>query len=446
MPTGSRRDNPLAACELDKESQESDSDRSQGSFRKCDGAMGNACFATGTVGFMIASVVVNGIATGQLPIPQNPNSRLSGTKRSTEKTNSEGNGSSGSTASEDIVDNSGACSCGKGADNRDTGGNYCRDTASMISRSTAEERIAEVLSNCSSGDAMPGSLVDAHCHLQLDPIYSSSDDCITLAGQNGISKIAVCGTCPGEDWHRLVDLYMRNTRSVLPHFGLHPWWISKCFRRKVPADETELVEDLNKVTKDLVMESSWENDLEDLLQRFPEAGVGECGLDKVVKKEADLDVQVYILKRHLHLAGKYKRPVTIHCVSGCWGTLLQVLNETFVDASFAPHAVILHSCHGLPINMLSSFARLPNVYFSLSSGALQERYLPLVTSIPLDRLLLETDSPDQIPYPLRGSLPYNEPVLIKYICHEIAKLRGINDYELADVTTQNAFQAFKITA
>jgi Tat protein secretion system quality control protein TatD with DNase activity len=89
----------------------------------------------------------------------------------------------------------------------------------------------------------------------------------------------------------------------------------------------------------LCIGNSWYSQLEDYLCRIPHAGVGECGIDKNVLKKQQLsesytgvpvvtmEDQIDILKRHIDLAVKYQRVLTLHCVSGCWGQLLQIFQS-----------------------------------------------------------------------------------------------------------------------
>jgi Tat protein secretion system quality control protein TatD with DNase activity len=116
-----------------------------------------------------------------------------------------------------------------------------------------------------------------------------------------------------------------------------------------------------------------------------------------------MEVQCDILRRHIEIAAKYGRPVTIHCV-GAWGHLLEVINthekkckkiheneneKMGVDEIGRVPAYILHSCNSMKLDMVQGFSKIPSVYFSLSgrySSAAKEG--KLASRIALNRLLL----------------------------------------------------------
>lgn len=160
---------------------------------------------------------------------------------------------------------------------------------------------------------------------------------------------------------------------------------------------------------------------------------------------------------HHILASKLSRPLTIHCVSGCWGDLLRILQHTCTGSiqSGRPWSIVLHSCNTLPVEMVAAFNKIPDLYYSLSGKSRSDKLQRLLLSIPRDRLLLETDSPDQLPTDLKrdlrgggGSkdrqLPYNEPTLLRYNCLQIAQLMGVSETDLAAVTFRNSKTAFNL--
>ena len=260
----------------------------------------------------------------------------------------------------------------------------------------------------------------------------------------------------------------------------------------------------------------WLPELEELLQQHPAAGVGEAGLDRGITKEVPYALQEEVLLEHIYLAGRYQRTLTLHCV-GCWDRLLGLLtqqhkifcqgqmkrrsasNKSLVEESivlgvkgtpgdngaptcsreYFPASILLHSCGNMPIHLIQGFARLPNTFFSLSmggrghSGELSEKMKSFVRAIPIDRLLLETDSPDQLLSPFKmprataipfdpaktdateptksgdntGSrqfLQYNEPAMLRYHCVQLAQVLNISPQRLAQQTTANCKKAFHL--
>lgn len=210
-------------------------------------------------------------------------------------------------------------------------------------------------------------LFDAHCHLQDPRIAAVAPALIRAAGASGVARFAVNGTSE-KDWH-LVKQMAEDHPAVVPCFGLHPW----CVPERSP---------------------DWMNLLRGFFAETPEAAVGEIGLDKGSHgKTINFGEQVEVFQRQLELAKELARPVSVHCVRA-FGDLLEVLKQT---GPF-PAGVLLHSYMG-SAEMVSALANL-GCYFSLSgflTGMKSTKAKHVLKSIPLDRILLETDAPDALP-------------------------------------------------
>jgi TatD DNase family protein len=180
-----------------------------------------------------------------------------------------------------------------------------------------------------------------------------------------------------------------------------------------------------------------------------------------------MDVQCDILRVHMAVAARHQRPVTLHCV-GAWGRLLEAIqaneaahsnntnsnsiskinrnsSNNSSNSNSSPSGVrayVLHSCNSLPPEMVPSFAAIPTVYFSLTGRALGAKESRLARAVPTSRLLIETDSPDQLHGSLRGRLACNEPALVRYTCVLLAQVLGVDPNELADTTAANARRVF----
>ena len=232
------------------------SDAASQSFRKCDVSFGNACFATGTVGFMLASCVINAIGLNSDTRPKqlgkhfqrqaDSNRDLTDDKTTAivtddkttvivtdDKTGIDLTVAAGKEGNNDeLTMDIESCSCGTAAsapvsaagvstvssqspvlwdetychpvmDTHDGMMQQAEDRA--LQRSTITRAIEGSLSIGKVVDNLP--LVDAHCHLQLDPLYRHSDDAIAFALSHGITHIVVCGTQPGDDWARIERLH-----------------------------------------------------------------------------------------------------------------------------------------------------------------------------------------------------------------------------------------------
>jgi TatD DNase family protein len=244
-------------------------------------------------------------------------------------------------------------------------------------------------------------LFDAHTHLQdprLDPWRATILDGLS---RQGIAGLVVNGT-RAADWPAVAALALADAR-VQPSFGLHPW----CLEERGP---------------------DWLAELEDWLRKFPQAGVGEFGLDRWMR-DPDLPAQRECFLAQMDLAVRLERPATIHCLRA-WGLLQELLRA----APRPGRGFLLHS-YGGPVELVPVFARL-GAYFSVSPWfghpAKADR-LAVFRQVPLERLLIETDAPDMAPpmeldgEPLPGGL--NRPGNLRLSLELLARVRP----ESADV-------------
>lgn len=197
---------------------------------------------------------------------------------------------------------------------------------------------------------------DAHNHLQDERFADRQDELVAVARDAGVERMVVNGTC-AQDWPKVAELARRFPGYVLPAFGLHPWFVSA----RAP---------------------DWEQQLARWLEE-PGATIGEIGLDRW-KADLPWADQEEVFLRQLALAAKLNRPVSIHCLKA-WGPLCELLERSERPA----RGFLLHSYSGsseVARRLLSLGA-----FFSLS-GHLREVF----RHIPLERVLIETDAPDQL--------------------------------------------------
>ncbi|CAJ1420916.1 unnamed protein product [Effrenium voratum] len=164
-----------------------------------------------------------------------------------------------------------------------------------------------------------------------------------------------------------------------------------------------------------------------------------------VLQEIPMQVQQEVMERQLSLAVELQRPVSLHCVAA-HGAMLEALRKSF-GASHAP-GLVLHSYCGSP-EMVPAFARL-NCYFSFSASILHiPKHAAALRAVPEERLLIETDSPDQLPRALRGKQPeggqelLNEPQFLPLVLEGAASIRQVPAARLAELTFDNAERVFR---
>lgn len=211
----------------------------------------------------------------------------------------------------------------------------------------------------------PVMLFDAHNHLQdprLDPWRATL---LAELPRHGIAGMVVNGTSAA-DWPAVAALARMDAR-VQPAFGLHPWHLEG----RGP---------------------DWREELEAWLREFPEAVVGEFGLDRWMR-DPDLPAQRQCFLAQMDLAVRLERVATIHCLRA-WGLLEELLRA----APRPGRGFLLHS-YGGPVELVPVFARL-GASFSVSPWFGHEAKadrLAVFRQVPLERLLIETDAPDMAP-------------------------------------------------
>jgi len=258
---------------------------------------------------------------------------------------------------------------------------------------------------------------DAHNHLQDDRFAGRQGELLAACERAGVARMVVNGACES-DWPQVLELARRN-KTVLPSFGYHPWYLGE----RTP---------------------EWQRNLERFLDEVPGA-VGEIGLDRW-KPDLAYDGQEEIFLTQLRLAAARNLPVSIHCLQA-WGRLHELLR----DHPCPPCGFVLHSFGGPP-EMIPVFAKL-GAYFSFPGYFLQERKMrqrETFKQVPTDRLLVETDAPDQplptdrILHPLTGAdgKPLNQPANLPAVYAGLAEFLGEKIETLADRVGENFLRVF----
>ncbi len=217
-----------------------------------------------------------------------------------------------------------------------------------------------------------------------------------------------CGTSE-QDWDKVIEISQKY-KMVIPAFGIHPWFIA-------------------------TRSEKWLDKLECVLKLFPEAAVGEIGLDYTLKKGNEKE-QLGVFIDQLRLAAKLDRPVSIHCRKA-WGDLTDLLEkEKGVRQGGA-----IHSYSGAP----QLVGQIQNFGLSISfSGSLtmesNRRGKASLMQVDTSRLLIETDSPDLLPQGFTGN---NEPANIISIVRKIASVLGCSDEKVSELTFNNGMKIFK---
>ncbi|SMC63434.1 TatD DNase family protein [Desulfocicer vacuolatum DSM 3385] len=253
-------------------------------------------------------------------------------------------------------------------------------------------------------------LCDAHTHLQDSRLFSTIERVMHRSMAAGVTHMVCCGV-QEHDWHDIVILADRYP-GIVPAFGLHPWFIAP-------------------------RSPHWLDNLENLLQTTG-AAVGEIGLDRVISPRNEAD-QISVFLSQLALAKKYKRPVNIHCRKA-FGLLADLLKEN----GGLPHGGVIHSYSG-SADMVKVFEK-SGAYISFSGSLTRPRNKKVQQAarvVSLERLLIETDTPDILPTGAPEGL--NEPAHVHLVLKTLAQLRDESIDTLAHATFANAMRLFKFS-
>jgi len=245
------------------------------------------------------------------------------------------------------------------------------------------------------------SWTDAHCHLQDPKLGTGLQEVLRRSETFSIRRWVVNGTHPG-DWHSVAEL-ARTHPGIIPQFGVHPWK-----SQDLPAD--------------------WEVRLREYLLRFPEAGIGEIGLDRKLTT-IPISIQSDVCLQQIKLAEEFRRPCTLHVIAA-WAELEQILQEV------RPKRFLLHSFGG-SAEQVRHYAQ-HGAWFSFGGAVIRQASDKLQTAIqavPEDQLLLETDAPFQHP---EGKDRIQEPAGLLRIAEKVASIRGVNVDVLRQQTEENA--------
>ena len=247
--------------------------------------------------------------------------------------------------------------------------------------------------------------IDTHCHV-VSEYYDDIDVVIKNAIDNGVLKIIING------------YNMQSNREVL-----------------------ELVKKYDIVYGALGIQPEELYDYNDDSLKFIEEhindekiiAVGEIGLD--YHYDTDKDLQKELFKRQLEIAYKYNKPVIIHS-RDCIQETYNILKESKVKGT-------MH-CYSGSKEMALEFIKIG---FLIGIGGVStfknaKNIVDVIKYIPLEYIILETDSPYLTPEPYRGKR--NEPMYIPIVAKRVADIKGLDIKEIERTTTDNARRLFDI--
>jgi len=254
-------------------------------------------------------------------------------------------------------------------------------------------------------------LVDSHCHLDFPDLAGRVDDALALMRENGVTH-ALCVSVTLQEFPQvraLAERYPQLYASV----GVHPDY-----------------DNVPQVT---------EKELVDLASHPRVVAIGETGLDHYrIKGGAEWQRERF--RTHIRAARSSGKPLIIHMRDAAEDTLRIMREERASEVGGVMHCYTGTWDVAQAAMDLGFWISFSGIVTFKNAAALRE----VAKKVPLERMLIETDSPFLAPVPYRGKT--NEPGLVRYVAEEIGRLRRVSLDEVATATSKNFFRLFKIDA
>tara|TARA_B100002051_G_scaffold148471_1_gene140538 strand:+ start:950 stop:1711 length:762 start_codon:yes stop_codon:yes gene_type:complete len=251
-------------------------------------------------------------------------------------------------------------------------------------------------------------MIDSHCHLDHEPLFENLDEVLKRSKNVGIKKIlTICTTL--KSFENIIKIINKDD-IIYGTFGIHPHETSNNTVKK-----DEIIQNVNKYKKII--------------------GIGETGLD-FYYNNSDKKSQISSFEEHIKASIDMNIPLIVHSRNA--------ENETYdILKNFNNYNIkILMHCFTGSNEFAKKLLSL-NAYFSASGIITFKNSVDLQDTfkfLPIENLLIETDSPFLAPVPNRGKK--NEPSFIKFTAEKLARIKDISNQELIDKTTQNFNKLF----
>jgi len=251
-------------------------------------------------------------------------------------------------------------------------------------------------------------MIDSHCHLDHEPLLGDLSNVIKRSKEVGIKKLLTISTSY-ESFDRIKNIIQKD-EMIYGTIGIHPHETTK-----------------NKITSEIIVKNITEN--EKII------GIGETGLD-FYYNNSDKNDQINSFKEHIEASIKTNSPLIIHSRDAEVETF-EILSEyKNQNLKILMHCFTGSKDFAKKLLTLNAFFSASGIITFKNSLELQETF----KFLPLDRILIETDSPFLAPVPNRGKK--NEPSFIDYTAQKLADIKSISKSEIANLTTNNFNKLF----
>lgn len=262
-------------------------------------------------------------------------------------------------------------------------------------------------------------LIDTHAHLNFPDYEKDLNEVINRSVRNGVTKI-ICASSNVADSQKAIEIARKYPGVVYAAVGIHP-------QKTDPQNHDSLEEQIKKLTE--------------LAKEKEVVAIGECGLDYSVappgEKDRSHEEQFFLFQKQIELASKLNLPLIVHSRKA-FDDVISIINHESLIMNLRG---VFH-CYSGGKSDIKKVEEL-GFCFGIDGNITYDAGLQnVVKEIPLDEIILETDSPFLSPQPWRGLR--NEPRNVKIIAEFLAKLKGGNFKNVAGITTQNAKGLFNI--
>ncbi len=255
-------------------------------------------------------------------------------------------------------------------------------------------------------------LFDSHSHLNDEKFDEDRYDIINKFQSEDIKMFMTCGYNL-ESSKKAIEI-ANECEFTYATVGISP--------NDIPQNEDELWKDIDEIKKIAVNKKV--------------CAIGEIGLDYYWNKD-NHNIQLAVFKKQIEIANELDMPIVIHTRDAVMDTL-QILKDNPVN-----NKGIFHCC---PLNRELVKEALKLDFYISFSGVItfknSKNAEEIINMVPMDRILIETDSPYLAPEPVRGTR--NTPINVKYMAKKIAECKGLSVEEVAAKTFENTMRIFKI--
>ena len=254
-------------------------------------------------------------------------------------------------------------------------------------------------------------MIDSHCHLDHEPMFSDLKNVINRSKKNGLEKIlSICTT--NDSFKKIIEI-VKFDPIIYGTYGIHPHETSS-----------------NKTTKNEIIKNV--NSNEKII------AIGESGLD-FYYNHSSRDEQISSFKNHIEASVALNVPIIVHSRNAEKETFEILNNYKNLKPKILMHCFTGSSEFAYKLLTLNSYFSASGIITFKNSIDLQNTF----KFIPNDNLLIETDSPYLSPVPLRGKK--NEPSFIKYTLEKLAEIKNNEVKNIKQITNNNFNKLFNLS-